>query len=127
MIRRPSQWPRAEWFNMPRQARRAWQRDQHPTVQCAHCHKWYRNAFPGASSTTQGVGCAARYADGIVFGHYGSMIADMHKFPVTAPGLPARLDPVCDACIQRWVAAGYAPAPERWLDYRDFDVLDPLR
>ena len=123
-MRRLRDWPRSHWFAMPRRRRRGWLRDQHPRVPCAHCGRRYRTAVPDSVASTQGVGCAACYVDGIVYGHYGSEIADMHKFPVTAPGLPARLDPVCDACIQGWVDAGYAPPPAQWADYRDFDTLE---
>lgn len=115
---------------MPRRERRAWQRDQHPTIQCAHCHKWYPNAFPGTPGpTTQGWRCAARYVNGTVYGHFGSVLADGCAFPVTAPGLPPTLDPVCDACLQRWIDVGYAPDPTTWAAYNDFDfdTLAPLR
>lgn len=123
-MRRLPEWPRAHWFAMPRRRRRAWLRDQHPRIPCAHCGKRYRTALPDSDTSTQGVGCAAHYANGVVYGHYGSEIADMQRFPVTAPGLPPELDPVCDACIRGWVAAGYAPPEDQWSWYHDFDPRD---
>jgi hypothetical protein len=125
MTHRPHSWPRAYWFSMSRRNRRAWQRDQHPRVQCARCLTWHKSMFSRETSpaSRQGQACAARYANGVVYGYYGSMIADMRKFPITAPGLPAQLDPVCDACIQGWVDAGYTPPVDQWLDLdsHDFD------
>lgn len=120
-MQRPCNWPRADWFALSRRRRRTWWREQHPRIVCTCCGKRYRTAIP--NSDTQGVRCAAQYANGVVYGHYGSTLVDMRKASVTVPGLPTRLNPVCDACIQGWVNAGYAPPLAQWQDYADFDAL----
>lgn len=65
-------------------------------------------------SVSQADGCAAHYARGVVYGHYGS------KYDISAIRVPLAnitpellaqtdngvLDPVCDDCIDVWIAAG---------------------
>lgn len=82
-------------------------------------------------SVSQADGCAAHYARGVVYGHYGS------KYDISAIRVPLAnitpellaqtdngvLDPVCDDCIDVWIAAGGSEIKE----WNDFNQPEPVR
>ena len=86
-------------------------------VVCRNCGRAY-DGF----ALSQADGCAATYKRGVVYGHYGS------KHDVTTIRVPLAnvalelaqseevLDPVCDACIDAWIAAGGTESQE-WCDF----------
>lgn len=76
-------------------------------VMCKTCEKIYDQ---GVVSPTQATGCAASVVSGPgdqvkILGHYGSK-HDLTLFKFLRSPLTFGVDPVCDECIDRFVADG---------------------
>lgn len=86
-------------------------------VRCGVC----KATFPSGYGATQAPHCAAHLAEGVVYGHYGSA-HDLTKLAWTAPEpAPADVDPVCDSCIDCWIAQGKLAPAGVYLDFDDGD------
>ena len=88
------------------------------TVACGACGAEYRRM----GSDTQGVDCACHYANGVVYGHYGSDF-DAYKYAVSdalrEQLVAERIDPVCDVCIRKWITAGSATLAGEYMDFNE--------
>ncbi|MCW3782502.1 hypothetical protein [Defluviimonas salinarum] len=73
------------------------------TIACGLCGREHKPVFLG--STDQGDGCAAEVAEGRLFGHYGSAVADMTVLDFKGD-VPADGTLVCDTCITEMLADG---------------------
>lgn len=81
-------------------------------VVCRHCKRTFKDGF----SATQATDCAASFVRGVVYGHYGSKHdASAIRVPF-ADTASEMMDPVCDNCIDAWIAMGGIEIKE-WMDF----------
>ncbi len=84
--------------------------DEMKNIICTICGKEHSTACSGY----QGWGCSAFYRNGVLMAGFGSKF-DCDHYKVTDSKMRRKLkhdDVVCDLCIERWEAAGFAKKVE---------------
>jgi hypothetical protein len=90
---------------------------QHQVI-CRRCQRTFEGYGP-----TSAHGCAASFSRGVVYGHYGSKHDACAIRVPFADAAAEVMDPVCDDCVDAWMARGGVEIQE-WMD---FDQPGPVR
>ncbi|MFG6082858.1 hypothetical protein ACEUZ9_004090 [Paracoccus litorisediminis] len=73
------------------------------TVHCTSCGKSHEQTFPGSDF---GFRCASEVRDGVLYGHYGSTVADLDAYRIVSSDKDKAIaegGPHCDDCISGWL------------------------
>ena len=83
-------------------------------IACAVCG----DQFKGEGTQAQGCSChvVATPTGLVVYGHYGSKF-DTEAIALTIVPPASRLDPVCDECVEMWIAASKVDLRREYLDF----------